>query len=266
MLTYQRARGELVVTLKSRDGTTVLDDLRQDGCMKARFPRPVDWMEVTTLNASGGVAGGDRLSTSLRVRSGARTTFTAQAAERFYRALPGDPPATVRTRILVEGAAEWLPQESILFDRCAFDRRLEVDVAPGAWFLGLETLVFGRTAMGEVVHHARLRDTIRIRQGGRLTLHDAIRMEGPVAETMARPATGNGAAAIATIILVAPDAAAHLDQLRDALAGHQAGVSAWDGMLVARIVAQDGACIRAAIVAGLPALRDGRALPRVWNC
>jgi Branched-chain amino acid transport system / permease component/UreD urease accessory protein len=45
----------------------------------------------------------------------------SQAAERFYRALPDDPPAHLRTRITVAdgAAAEWLPQEAILFDRAA---------------------------------------------------------------------------------------------------------------------------------------------------
>lgn len=257
-----------MVDVKSRDGSTVLADLRQDGCMKARFPRPVDWMEVITLNSSGGIAGGDRVSSRLRIQPGCRVTFAAQAAERFYRALPDDAPSHVRTKIYVEAGAcaEWLPQESILFNRCAVDRVLEVDVAEGGWFLGIETLVFGRAAMGEVVETARLADTIRVRQAGRLTLHDGIRINGEVAPALARAAIGAGGGAVATLVMVAPNAAASLDSLRDALAPFDAGVSAWDGMLVARVAAQDGACIRSAIVAGLAVLRDGRALPRVWNC
>ena len=46
----------------------------------------------------------------------------------------------------------------------------------------------------------------------------------------------------------------------------EAGVSAWDGMLLARILAPDGAALRAAVVAGLQAIRGGRMLPRVWLC
>ena len=266
--THQRSRGELIVTVKSRDGESVLGDLRQEGCMKARFPRPVDWMEIITLNAAGGIAGGDRVSSTLRVQSGARATIAAQAAERFYRALPEDPSSQVRTHITVEpGArAEWLPQETILFDRCAVDRVLEVDVADDAWFLGVETLVFGRTAMGETVATARLADTIRIRQNGRLALHDAIRINGEIAPALARTAIGAGAAAIATLVLVSPNAATEIDALREALTPYDAGVSAWNNMLVARIVTPNGATVRAAIIAALAILRGGRALPRVWNC
>jgi urease accessory protein len=267
---HQRAIGALHVAIKRRGPASVLADLRQDGCLKARFPRPVDWAEVVTLNSSGGVAGGDRLESMLEVRAGARATFASQAAERFYRALPGDPPSHVRTRLSVAegGAAEWLPQEAILFDRAALDRRLDIDLAEDAWFLGVESLVFGRTAMGERVGTARLSDTIRVRRAGRLVLHDAIRLDGAVAAALARPALANGGAAVATLIHVAPDAETRLDALRAAWedAPAEAGASAWDGMLVGRVVAADGAPLRTTVTAGLVALRGGRALPRVWMC
>lgn len=267
---FQRAWGDLLVEMRLRDGKTVLGDLRQDGCLKARFPRPVDLAEVVTLNTSGGVAGGDRLRLDLRVGPKAAACFASQAAERFYRALPADPPARLRTHLRVEagGLAEWLPQESILFDRCALDRVLDVDMAADARFIGVESLVFGRALMGEMVHSARLADTIRVRRDGRLVLHDAIRLNGAVAEKLSRPAIGAGAQAVATLLYVAPDAAARLDALRAAWAESAAecGASCWDGMLVGRLAARDGAVLRDAVAAGLKCLRDGRALPRVWMC
>ncbi len=246
----------------------MLEGLRQEGCLKARFPRAVDWMEITTLNTSGGIAGGDRLRSAFAVRPGACATITSQTAERFYRALDADPPADIRTEIDVgAGAAcEWLPQESILFDACAMDRTLAVDIAPDGWFLGVESLVLGRAAMGERVRTARVRDAWRIRRDGRWLLHDAIRLEGDVTAQLAGLATARGQGAMATIVLVCPDAADRLDALRAALGNAEAGASAWNGMLVARIVAPDGAALRAGVVAGLNCLRQGRTLPRVWHC
>ena len=238
--------------------------------MKARFPRPVDIAEIITLNSSGGVAGGDRLRTRLVVGAGAQACFASQAAERFYRALDGDPPANVTTAIDVHagGLAEWLPQESILFDRCALDRRLDVTMAPDARFIGVEALIFGRAAMGEAVATARLSDRISVRRAGKLILHEAIRIDGAVANLLARPAVAAAAVAVATLIYAAPDATARLDGLRAAWddAGAECGASAWNGMLVGRIIAPDGAKLRQTVIVGLAALRDGRALPRVWNC
>ena len=294
----QRAVGELRVTARRRDGETVLDDLRQAGCLKARFPHRVvpGWMDIVMLNTGGGVAGGDRLDLSFNLAPGAQAVLAAQAAERFYRATDADAPSHVRTVLSVaEGAAlEWLPQETILFDRFALDRRLEVEMAPTGCFLGVETLVFGRTAMGETVRQGKLRDLIRVRRGGELVLHDAIRMDGDFAATMLDAAIGQGAHVLATIIYLAPDAEALLESVRRALDGCgglsasrpvvvgegprsaplssqtsayiEAAASAWNGMLVARVLGHDSRFVRAAVAAALGPLRNARPLPRVWLC
>jgi urease accessory protein len=262
----QRAFGQLSVSVKRRGPLSVLDGLRQAGCLKARFPRPDDaaWLNVVTLNTSGGIAGGDTLDSRFEVGAGARATIASQAAERYYRALPGTPASNVATRIIVAdgGAAEWLPQETILFDSCAVRRRLRIALADDAWFLGVESLVFGRAAMGEAVEHASLRDVYEMRRGGRLLLHDAIRLEGEVAATLRRPAIADGAHAVATLVYVARDAETMLDPLRS----QGMGASAWDGMLIARMLAADGATLRARVIDALRVLRGGRPLPRVWQC
>lgn len=260
----QRAKGELRVAVRVRDGRTVLQGLRQAGCLKARFPRSDEWLNVVTLNTSGGIAGGDELDSLFTVGTGARVTIAAQAAERFYRALPGTGTSRVRTRVVVAdgAAAEWLPQETILFDRSAVDRVLRIEVADDAWFLGVESLVFGRAAMGEVVDRGFLRDRIEVWRGGRPLLHDAIRLDGQVAETLRRPAVANAAWTMATLVHVAPDADAKVEAVRAA----STGASAWDGMLVARIIAENDASLRRSVVGVLDILRGGRALPRVWMC
>ena len=266
---HQRARGELLVAFKRRDGASVLDRLRQDGCLKARFPRVQDgaWAGAVTLNSAGGVAGGDRLTSAVVAGEGTAVTVASQAAERFYRALPGSVSEVTNAVVVESGAGlEWLPQETILFDGSALRRRLEVDVAEGGWFLGVESLVFGRMAMGEAVRRVALNDLLQVRREGRMVLHDRIRFDGDAAAALGHRAVGGGACAVATLLLVAREAGERVAALRDALAPFEAGASAWDGMLVARIVAKDGGCLRAAVVAGLAALRAGRPLPRVWSC
>ena len=257
------------MSFRRRGAATVLDDLRQAGCLKARFPRVEQeaWTTAVTLNTSGGVAGGDCLAASFDIAEGARATIAAQAAERFYRALPGSAPAHVCTRVTVANgaAAEWLPQETLLFDRCAVDRRLDVELADDAWFLGVESLVFGRAAMGESVQHARLRDLIRIRRGDKLLLHDAIHLDGEVSAVLQHKAIANGARAVATLVHVSPGAEAHLDDVR-AVLPPEAGASAWNNMLLARILSATGAALRQAVTAVLGVIRGSRPLPRVWSC
>ncbi len=267
--TLQRASGELHVSFRRRGEATVLGDLRQAGCLRVRFPRvePDAWTTAVTLNTSGGVAGGDRLHAAFAIADGARVTIAAQAAERFYRALPGSEPAHVRTSVIVDNraAVEWLPQETLLFDRCVVDRQLDVELAEDASFLGVEALVFGRTAMGERVEHARLRDLIRIHRGGHLLLRDAVRLDGEVDAILRRQAVANGARAVATVVHVAPDAEAHLGNVR-AVLPPEGGASAWNGLLLARILAATGGALRRALIAALGAIRGLRPLPRVWSC
>jgi urease accessory protein len=267
---HQRARGSLLVGFRIRDDATVLADLFQSGALKARFPRPPQGTApvAVQINIAGGVAGGDRLETSVHAGPGTAAIVATQAAERIYRALPDSEPARITNRVTVgrDAMIEWLPQETIVFDRARLERRLDVELAAGARLLVCETIVFGRAAMGETVRAGSVADLIRIRRDGRLLLHDALRLSGDIAATLGRPAVAHGAHAVSTIVLVSPDAEAKLDAFRAACEQSSAdyGASAWDGMLVGRILHPRAGFHRAAIVAGLSALRENRALPRIW--
>lgn len=247
----------------------MVDTLHQAGCLKARFPRRAarEWAEVVTLNSSGGVAAGDRLSGRFSVACGARVTVTSQAAERFYRARFGETPAAVENRIEIEqgAAVEWLPQETIFFDDAAVSRSLHVELAGGAEFLGTEMLVFGRTLMGETVRRLRLRDGLHITRDGRPLLHDVVRIQGDARGLLSRPGVASGMRAVATLLYVAADAGARLQALRDALQNAEAGTSVDGDLLVARVLAPCGAELRRSVETALFALRQ-RPLPRVWLC
>jgi urease accessory protein len=275
----QRAVGELRVSVKRSGPETALDELRQAGCLKARFPRRVvpGWMDAVMLNTGGGVAGGDRLDLSVCVGAGAQATVAAQAAERFYRVRADDAPSTVRTHLTVRAGAalEWLPQETILFDHSAVDRRLQVDLATDARFLGVETVVFGRTAMGERVGQGWLRDLIRIRRDGDLLLHDAIRIEGEIDAMLQHAAVAAGAKVLATIVYVAADTDEKLAALRattlsppapSATPATEAAATVRNGILIARILGANSGLVRRTVIAALAVLREDRPLPRVWLC
>ena len=266
----QRSQGKLHVAVKRSGAETVLRDLHQAGCLKARFPRRTvpGWMDIVTLNTGGGVAGGDRLDISIAVGTGAQASVATQAAERFYRARAADRPSQVRTRLTVGsgGALEWLPQETILFDQSALDRSLQVDVAADGRFLGVETLVFGRGAMGEQVRQGALRDLIRVRHAGRLLLHEPIRMAGDLYATLQRPAVAAGASVAATMLYLAPDAVTKLEPVRAVIGPAQAGASVWNGLMVVRLLGTTSAQVRTTMVAVLDVLREARPLPRVWLC
>ena len=73
-----------------------------------------------------------------------------------------------------------------------------------------------------------------MRRDGKLVFADDVRIDGPLPRTAA---TLGDAGAMATLLLVAADAETHLDKLRE-IFGADGAVSAWDGKLVARIMAR----------------------------
>lgn len=265
----QRARGE--VRLKVRvDGTkTRLFENYQAGAAKLRFPRVASDgpLEAVLVNTAGGITGGDRMRTRIVVGDGARALVTTQAAERVYRRNAGT--AIVATELsLGPGAAlDWLPQETIVFDRSALQRSLQADIAGDARLLAVEAVVLGRAAMSEAVRTAAVTDSWRIRRDGKPVFADSLRLDGDAAAIMAGRATGGGARALATVVLVAPDAIGRVDAARATLqdGAGESGVSAWNGMLVARLVAADGETLRAGLIRLIETLR-GRPMPRLWSC
>ncbi len=265
----QRAHGVLRLEVVDRGGRTRLSDLRQQGCLKLLFPRvePDAPLEAVIVNTSGGIVAGDRLQCDVRAHPGTRALLTTQAAERCYRARA--PVDIARLAINVEVAKhavlEWLPMETILFDGAALERDLTVDLASGATFLAVESRIFGRTAHGERLHAVDLRDRLTISRDNRPILIDTIRLDHEGEATLSHPATAAAALAAATIVLVSPGAHDRLDATRAVLDG-DAGASAWNGMLVVRLLSRDAQQHRALIARILEILRDGRPLPAVWRC
>ncbi len=260
-----RAQGRAFIVARTREGRTRLERLYQQGSAKCLLPRVAHGMEAVLLNTAGGITGGDHLAYGAEVREGASLTLTTQAAERIYRAQPGTV-GRIESRLTIGPGAriDWLPQETILFDRASLRRSLDVDMAPDATLLAVEPLILGRQAMGERITRAGLADHWRIRRGGRLVYADSLRLVGPVADLAARPALLGPNRAAASLVYVAPDAEARLAAARALLPAEGAGASAWNGLLSVRLVCGDGAALRSALIRFLTGFRAAP-LPRVWS-
>ena len=265
-----RATGEIRARFVATGARTGVARLFQGGGLRVRCPRVAPGLvpdcEAVIINTAGGMMGGDRASIDIAVEAGAAVTLTTQSAEKLYRSTGSA--TTIATRLSLGPGArlEWLPQETILFDRARVERRLFVDVASDASLLVAECVVFGRLAMGEVMREGSFTDRWEIRRGGALVFAEAVALGPDVLAALDRPALGGGARAVATLLLVAPDAEHRLAAVRDALGpfGTGGGASAWNGLLVARLASPSPVALRAAIVAVLAALR-GRSTPRVWQ-
>ena len=265
----QRSEGRVRIAAAQFGAVTRVADLAEGGAMRLRVPRGGPGLEAVIVNTAGGVCCGDRFTIEASAGPRAHLTVATPAAEKVYRS--DGPLAEISvTLAAAEGARlEWLPQETILFDRARLKRRYEVDLAPDATLLSFEALMLGRLAHGDAMGEGHLEDHWRIRRGGALVFADAFRLSGPIGALLERPAVAGGARALATLLYIAPDAEARLEEARDYLEGVstsvpcEAGASAWNGILAVRWLALDIGTLRRAATSFLMAFRKAP-LPRVW--
>lgn len=257
----QRAQGEATVAFAA--GRLV--GLRQQGCGKVLLPHVRGVPEAVFLNTAGGLTSGDRLAYATRTDT--RLVATTQAAERAYRADHGPAHVTVRHDVAGQGWLDWLPQETILFDRADLRRETVISLAPEAGCLMLEAVVLGRAAMGETVRDLAFRDLRRIERAGEPVFLEPFRLGTDLIAKGARTAVLGPARAFATMVLCTRGAEDAVAAARAALtvAGVEAAASGWDGKCVVRLLAPDGWPLRRQILALMAALRPGAAAPRVWQ-
>lgn len=260
-----RARGSVSVGVRSGPRGTELARLRHEGSLRAMFPRG-DSSDLTIVltNTSGGVTGGDKFRVAVSVEQDSTLTLTTQTAERAYKAQPGEV-GRVSTQLSVAAGARinWLPQETILFQKCAMKRRLDIDLDKDGSALLVEPLVFGRVAMGEVLTQAHFADRIQVTRAGKCIYLDRVVLDGDLAQQMARPAIGDGAGAMATLVFVHDSAEAMVDALRSVLPETGGASLVKDGVLVARLLAPDSFLLRKSLIPAIKLLNNDD-LPRPW--
>jgi urease accessory protein len=240
--------------------------VHEEGALRVRFPNVSnrDALEAVIVNTAGGMAGGDRFDLDIAVGSGAKLTVTTAAAEKIYRSLGPDTEIRVKLDIGSGGSLGWLPQETILFDQIRLHRSIEADLAPDASLLLAEGVVFGRSAMGETLAHGHVFDRWRVRRAGALIFAESLRLDDTIAERLSQRAVAGGAVAIASVLKVpGDDAAVAAVRAKEKDFAGEVGVSAWNGLALARLVAPDGAALHRDLIAVLTAFGN-MPLPRLW--
>jgi len=260
-----------------RSGRTRLAHLHQQAPLRALFPlcTGMDLPVAVTTSTAGGFAGGDRMTTALRVGAQAGAMGTAQAAEKFYRSTGADTEIAVHLAIEAGGWLEWLPQESILFNGARLKRCVEIALAADAEILTGDLLVFGRRARGERIAYGLIHDQWRIRIDGALAWADTLFGEGDdLVGALQHPAALGNAGASALLLHAGPKAATRLQLVRDLLAAINAPVqcaaTCVNGILLVRWLAEDSIDIRPSFARVWTALREAArnlspTLPTFWH-
>ena len=239
----------------------------QSGSAKLMLPKTYsDMMEAVILNTSGGMTDGDIFNIDVQAKE-CPLVMTTQTAERVYRS-GGTKPAKVKINLSVSNTADlhWLPQETILFNDSKFERTLTVNLSSCSNFLGAETIVLGREAMGENICDCELIDNWRVFRDGNLFHAESFRLSNEVNKIITAPAGCNDARLLSTILYIGNN----IDQVADRVANlikqssSDCAASSWKNRLVIRLVSAHSASARKDIERLLLTIRQ-QPLPRVWQ-
>lgn len=272
-------RAELELGFARRGERTVLVRNRHCGPLRVQkplYPEGPSPCHAIVLHPPAGLVGGDRLAIDVSVGVGAHALLTTPGAGKWYRsggANAGERVACLAQTLRVCGGAvcEWLPQESIVFDGARGELSTEVALEPGAGFVGMEMLCFGRTGSGERFRDGAMALTTRLSVGGRLLWRERGRIEGGSA--LLDSVVGlRGEPVVGTLLAVG----AGVDEgLRDACrqlvpAAGEGAVTLLPGVLVARWLGPACEPGRAWLARLLELIRPAVAgvpmrTPRIWN-
>lgn len=255
---------------------TRLVGLEQGGCSRLLFPRlshrqGITPLEAVMVNISGGIAAGDHLRGRIVLGEGSDLLMTSQAHERVYKARPQDPSSVmeIECHLAAQSRLEWLPHGTIFFNGARLKRKMTVDMAVDGRFLYYESRIFGRRHSDEIMRDLALRDHLSIRRAGTLIFRDSIILESSdCASFLARRGVSHGQGVMATFVLVAPESEAILPALREIeeeLPECLLASSAWNGMVVTRVLAERSWDLERLAKRLLPLLREGRSLPSSWS-
>jgi urease accessory protein len=256
----KRSHGRIALSVSAEGGRSRRKQIYEDGALRARFPNGDD-LEAMIVNTAGGMAGGDRFVFEAKVGEGAALTVTTAAAEKVYRSLGDDTTADVRLSVESRGTLRWLPQETILFDAARLRRTIDIEIATDAALVMAEGIVFGRTAMEEEMRQGRLFDRWRVRRDGQLVFADTTQLSGDITQQLSHAAVARAGIAIATVF-IAPGTDTQVAAVRAQDYSGDVGISAWNGIALARLVAQSGEALRHDLRQILLAV--GGPLPSLW--
>lgn len=266
---------ELDLGFVRRGESTVLARRRHTGPLavqKPLYPEGEAVCHAIVLHPPAGIAGGDELRIGVEVEAGAQALLTTPGAGKWYRSGGRRASQDIEIKVSPRSTAEWLPQETIVFDGARATMRTDIQLGAGARYLGWEILCLGRSASGERFGRGSLQLSTRIAREGRLLWAEQGAIEGG-SPWMDSPAGFAGCTVSATLLAAgAPADAALIAACREVATddGARCGVTALPDLVVARWLGDSGEAARDWLEGVWRHLRPaliGREAqrPRIWN-
>ncbi len=143
------------------------------------FPLSGGTALVHTHNLSGGILGGDQLSTSATIGPQATVQLTTTSATRIYRSA-AEAPSAVQTntfQVREGGLLEYLPDPLIPFAGSRYRQHTSIELASHAGLFWWETITPGREARGELFAYEQLHIEAEITTQGKPLAIERMKIE-----------------------------------------------------------------------------------------
>lgn len=206
---------------------------------KALYPEGPSLCQAIIVHPPGGIAGGDRLEVQLHSQVRSQGLVTTPSAAKWY-GTELSMPATQKIEIDLKGQLEWLPQETIVFDRARVSSEISVNVAGTGAMLGWDHLIFGRRASGETFKTGYFAQSLKLKFADELVWHDRLVLRGddPLFHS---PIGLRGHYAFATVWAILPESQSWTELLLETIRSHSPLV-AWSvlhpRLLVGRLLVE----------------------------
>ena len=262
--TYQRAHGDIDVKIKHNQ----ISKFFQSGSSKVFYPKCHDEIkELVLVNTAGGLTSEDEFTYKIDINNESNVFVTTQTAERAYKGL--EKSSNIKVELSIDRASNlyWIPQELILFNNCNLRRDINVNVKGCSNFLLAETIIFGRTAMGEYLEEGTFIDNWRIFEDTKLLHAEALNLIGNIKEQLSKIASTNSGVAICNIFVCGKNFLNNEDELKKNIINTETVLlshSTWNDKLLIRMVAQDAYDLKK-IQKKILLCLSNNSLPKVWN-
>lgn len=238
-------KADLRLGFAARQGKTLLTERSHQGPLAVQRPFYPEGgvCHVYLLHPPGGVVGGDELAIDVRAESHSQALITTPAAGKFYRSEGALASQSVILKTEADASLEWLPQETIFFNRARVESSMQIHLCRSARFLGWDIVALGRPAAGERFENGRIDLRWRLFLEQRPLLQERLLL---TPESVAANWGLNGAAACGTL-LAWPVSPALPEKIAETFAEEpDFGLTRIDELLICRMTSAQTGRIRSA--------------------
>ena len=171
----------LALSYVRRGAKTVLAQRSHSGPLRVQrdlYPEGAHTCHTIVVHPPGGVAGGDSLDVRVSLEAQSGALLTTPGAGKWYGSTGAWASQCLAFDVGPGAVLEWLPQESIVYDRAQADMSTSIRLRGNAVYIGWEILCLGRTAAGERFARGTLRQRQEITQDGVRLWFEKGRLQG----------------------------------------------------------------------------------------